>query len=73
MDTVHLLPEQLAERLHSSYHTLARWRVRGTGPAYIKLGRKVLYAMKDVLAWEEAQIRKNTSQGPQPAPDASRQ
>ncbi|MEQ9696075.1 helix-turn-helix domain-containing protein [Shimia sp. SDUM112013] len=33
---------------------LAQWRHKGTGPAYYKLGRKVLYRGSDLNAWVEA-------------------
>lgn len=33
---------------------LAQWRHRGTGPAYYKLGRKILYRGDDLNAWAEA-------------------
>lgn len=31
--------------------TFAQWRHEGRGPAYIKVGSRVLYHGKDVLAW----------------------
>lgn len=35
--------------------TLNYWRHIGTGPAYAKVGRKVLYAPATVWAWIDAQ------------------
>ena len=32
---------------------LAQWRHRGTGPAYYKLGRKIVYRGADLNAWVE--------------------
>ena len=32
----------------------SKWRCFGTGPAYYKLGRKVLYTGRDLNAWAEA-------------------
>lgn len=32
--------------------TLATWRTRGGGPAFTKIGGRVLYALADVEAWE---------------------
>lgn len=32
---------------------LAQWRCRGIGPAFYKLGRKVLYKGHDLNAWVE--------------------
>ena len=33
---------------------LAQWRHKGVGPAFYKLGRKVVYAGVDLNAWAEA-------------------
>ena len=33
---------------------LAQWRHRGFGPAYYKLGRKIIYLGEDLNAWAEA-------------------
>ena len=34
---------------------LAQWRHKGKGPAYYKLGRKILYRGADLNAWVETQ------------------
>lgn len=34
---------------------LAQWRHKGHGPAYYKLGRKIVYRGADLNAWAEAQ------------------
>ncbi|MEL6608908.1 MAG: helix-turn-helix domain-containing protein [Pseudomonadota bacterium] len=33
---------------------LAQWRHRGAGPAFYKLGRKIVYRGEDLNAWAEA-------------------
>ena len=33
---------------------LAQWRHRGIGPAYYRLGRKIVYRGEDLNAWAEA-------------------
>jgi hypothetical protein len=33
---------------------LAQWRHKGVGPAFYKLGRKVIYSGADLNAWAEA-------------------
>lgn len=33
---------------------LAQWRHKGVGPAFYKLGRKVVYAGADLNAWAQA-------------------
>lgn len=34
---------------------LAQWRHKGVGPAFYKLGRKIIYRGADLNAWAEAQ------------------
>lgn len=58
---MNLTPNQLAERLHCRLTTLAMWRVRGTGPRFIKAGRKVLYPLVEVEKWEAENLHKNTA------------
>ena len=48
----HLTQMELADRWRMSERTLERWRWRKTGPSYIKLGSKVVYAITDVEAYE---------------------
>lgn len=46
---------QLATRWGMSRESLAQWRYLGRGPAYVKVGKRVLYRLSDVLAFEESQ------------------
>lgn len=46
-----LTPKQLAAKLGVHENTLAKWRLYGGGPAYIKVQRHVRYAEADVEAW----------------------
>ena len=50
----HLNEQALADRLGLSVRTLQRWRWKGKGPAYLKLGGRVVYRLEDVEAWELA-------------------
>lgn len=34
---------------------LAQWRHKGTGPAFYRLGRKIIYRGADLNAWANAQ------------------
>jgi hypothetical protein len=52
-----LSPEQLGKRFDISVATLASWRSRGTGPAYIKTGRKVWYPEDRIEAWKTSVMR----------------
>lgn len=36
--------------------TLADWRCKGTGPAYIKVGRLVRYRLADLDAWMNGRV-----------------
>lgn len=48
-----LLPQaDLARRWKTSARTLARWRAQGCGPAYIRIGGRILYRLSDILAFE---------------------
>jgi len=44
-----------------SPRTLEKFRVTGGGPAYRKLGRRVVYAAADLERWAEARTRTSTS------------
>ena len=62
----HLTPEQLSERIGVKPCTLAMWRVRGTGPRFIKFGStqqaRVRYPVAEVEAWESGHNFGNTSE-----------
>jgi excisionase family DNA binding protein len=58
---MNLTPQEAAERLRTSVGTLSNWRVRGEGPRFIKLGRKVLYPLAEIEAFEQRQLRANTA------------
>jgi hypothetical protein len=49
-----LTPEQLAVRWHTSRSYLANLRSQGKGCPYIKRGRRVMYLVADVRAYEKA-------------------
>lgn len=46
---------EVASLVRTSPETVRYWRHVGKGPKSFKLGRRVLYAEADVLAWIEAQ------------------
>lgn len=69
MNDIHapLLPRYLttpdaAVHLGISARTLEKHRYCGTGPEYRKLGRRIVYAIKDLDAWAERGRRKSTSE-----------
>lgn len=66
MAETYLTPADLSERIGYSVATLARWRVEGHGPKFLKPGHglraHVRYRLSDVIAWEEASAIGNTGQ-----------
>jgi Helix-turn-helix domain len=57
-----VLPASDAARaLNLSQSTLAKLRLTGKGPAYCKLGRRVVYRQEDLAAWLEKNRRLSTS------------
>lgn len=61
---MHLKPDEVALRLRTTTGTLSNWRMQGRGPKYIKLGRKVLYPLREVEAFEARHTVANTSMQP---------
>lgn len=58
---MHLTPRETAARLRVRITTLANWRVLGYGPRFIKVGRKVLYPLTEIEAFETRQLRESTA------------
>lgn len=52
-----------AALLGFSPRALEAWRVRGGGPAYLKMGgrRSVRYKLSELMAWAESDRRTSTS------------
>lgn len=69
MSTRHLNQNQLAERWNVSPRSLERWRWRGEGPKFLKLGGRVVYRLHDVELYEAEQLRDSTA-APQPVQPA---
>jgi predicted DNA-binding transcriptional regulator AlpA len=53
---------QVSERLGLSISTLAKMRLYGSGPAYSKLGRRVVYRPVDLETWVAANRFQSTSE-----------
>ncbi len=53
-----LTQEEAAVFLHKSPRVLRLWRTAGIGPAYVKLGKTVLYNRDDLITY----VRSNTVQ-----------
>lgn len=52
MKPTRLNQKELAERWTISYRTLERWRWAGEGPAYMKIGGRVVYRLANIEAFE---------------------
>lgn len=53
-----LSQKELARCWGISHRTLERWRAQGRGPAYLKLGGRVLYRLPDIEAFEHSQLHR---------------
>ena len=51
-----LTTDDAAQTLRSNVHTLAYWRATGQGPAWAKIGRRVVYRRTDIEAFVEARF-----------------
>lgn len=59
-----LTPAEVSSRYSGrvNVRTLANWRNRGCGPAYAKIGGKVLYPLDKIVEWEARNTVQSTSQ-----------
>ena len=55
--TENLSEKLLARRWGLSHRTLERWRHDEHGPAYLKVGGRILYRIADIEAYEGARRR----------------
>ena len=53
---------EAATRLRMSRQTLAKWRLAGFGPKFIRCGRKILYRREDLTRWLETRTATSTSE-----------
>jgi len=67
-----LRTEEAARWLGLSGRTLEKHRCTGTGPAYRKIGGRVVYVVDDLQAWIDAGVRRSTSERSGVAPLAMR-
>ena len=57
----YLTQREAAELLRLSERTLERHRLAGTGPCFVRLGRRVVYRKVDLEAWAAANTFRSTS------------
>ena len=58
----HLTAETLADRLCVTEGTLAKWRLYGSGPNFIRVGCRIAYDPSDVAAWLDTRRVNSTSE-----------
>jgi hypothetical protein len=71
----HLKPRSEAEGATAdgpSPRTIERWRSTGRGPAFIKVGRRVLYRREAIESWLDQQTRSHTNQTDPHKPSATK-
>ena len=72
MEWTECLSEKLlARRWGLSHRTLERWRHDEAGPAYLKIGGRIVYRLSDIEAYEAVQQR-NAIASPSQAAGAQR-
>jgi hypothetical protein len=54
----HLNQTELSRRWRLSPRTLERWRWQQQGPAFLKIGGRVVYRLEDIEAFESLQRRR---------------
>lgn len=58
IDAKFLTPEEVSARYRNevTVGTLRNWRAMRTGPAYIKIGKAVLYPVSELDAWDRRNL-----------------
>lgn len=57
-----MTPKTLAAKLGVHENTLAKWRLQGVGPKFVKVQRHVRYADYDVEQWVEERKFSSTTE-----------
>ena len=57
MEPLYLTPEEVTERFRGaiSTGTLANWRAMRVGPAFVKIGKSIVYPLADLNDWATQQ------------------
>ncbi|MDV6293300.1 helix-turn-helix transcriptional regulator [Rhodococcus aetherivorans] len=63
-DSILGTPQQVAQAIHTTTEALAQRRYLGTGPKFVKLGRRVFYKWADVYAWIDQNTMQRTDDRP---------
>jgi hypothetical protein len=60
--TILLDPRTTAAHLGVKPGTLAKWRVAGGGPPFLKIGSRIRYSRADLERWLDEHRRRSTSE-----------
>ena len=58
-----LIPNEAADRLRVSLSWLAKARMNGDGPLFVRVGRSIRYPEAALVQWIRARQRLSTSEG----------
>lgn len=62
LSTEYLTPPEAAAFTRLAVQTLAKLRVQGGGPPYVKISRRVVYGRAALQAWMDARVCSSTSE-----------
>lgn len=61
-ENIYFTTTEAAKYVRCSSRTLEAFRLGGTGPKFVKAGRRVLYRVSDLESWLQAQTFQSTSE-----------
>ncbi len=59
-DTKYLTTKELSKRWKLNPNTIEHWRTNGSGPQYVRIGRKILYSLDSIIAYERKNVAEHT-------------
>nr|DAY63354.1 MAG TPA: helix-turn-helix domain protein [Caudoviricetes sp.] len=62
---VYLTTKELSKRWKINPNTIEHWRTQGFGPEFIRIGRKILYSLDSIIAFENKRKAQNTAENKQ--------
>lgn len=64
-----LTPDQVVDRWGRAIGrgTLANWRAKGRGPAFVKIGARVVYPLDRLIEWERENMNGGNAQNKEAA------
>lgn len=57
-----LSAKDTARMLGVHFNTLSKWRIRGSGPPFIKAGTRVIYRFSEVERWLDSRTHLHTTE-----------